>query len=125
VLVVDDEPSILLLLERVLVRLGYRVTAVGRATEALEAFRLNPHDFDLVLTDLNMPGLDGIALAGEVHRVRPETPIVLMTGIGLDISQVGLAAAHGVRDTLDKPLQVADLGAAIRRALDGGIAEGS
>ncbi len=117
ILVVDDEAAILRLLQRTLSHLGYLVTAFPRGSEAVAEFRKHPDAFDLVLTDLTMPELDGMQLAQQLHALRPDVPILLMSGIGADSSSADLAAV-GVRGTLDKPLTVAALGAAIRRALE-------
>jgi len=117
ILVVDDEAPILRLLQRALSQLGYLVTAFPRASEAIAEFRKRPDAFDLVLTDLTMPELDGMQLAQQLHTLRPDLPILLMSGIGADSSSAALAAV-GVRGTLAKPLTVATLGAAIRRALE-------
>jgi len=116
-LVIDDEAAILRLLQRALSSLGYRVTAFARGREALDDFRKHPDDFDLVLTDLTMPELDGMQVAQQLHALRPDLPILLMSGIGADGRAAALSAA-GVRGTLEKPLTVATLGAAIRRVLE-------
>jgi|GEM_PF-1522940 len=116
-LVIDDEGAIVRLLQRALSRLGYRVTTFERGSEAIEAFKRSPDDFDLVLTDFTMPDLDGLRVAQALHALRPDMPILLMSGNGADHTSAALVAA-GVRGTIDKPLTVAALGATIRRALD-------
>jgi CheY-like chemotaxis protein len=98
------------------------VTTFQRGREAIEAFRLGPHDFDVVLTDLTMPELDGLKVAEQLHAIRSDIPILLASGIGVDRTPAALAA-HGIRETLGKPFNAAAIGAAIRRALDGKAAE--
>lgn len=122
-LIIDDEAAIVRLLQRALSRLGYRVTTFERGSEAVEAFRQSPNEFDLVLTDFTMPNLDGLQVARALHALRPDVPILLMSGNGADHTSATLVAA-GVRGTIDKPLTVAALGEAIRRALDATLATG-
>lgn len=78
ILVADDEESLRHFLTRALEARGHTVTAVGAGTEALAALERAP--FDLLLSDVVMPELDGIALALKVSRDYPELPIVMMTG---------------------------------------------
>ena len=79
-LVVDDEPVIARVVSEQLRRLGYQVTAVTDPEEALELVAEDPDDFDLLLTDLQMPRMDGVELAARVGRLRPQLPVVLSTG---------------------------------------------
>ena len=72
-------------------------------TAALAAFQADPRRFDLVLTDEVMPELTGTELAAALHRIRPELPIVLMTGYVGPVEPRALAAA-GIREVLKKPL---------------------
>ena len=62
-------------------RLGYVVTSVNDPEEALELVAEDPEDFDLLLTDLQMPRMDGVELAARVARLRPQLPVVLSTGL--------------------------------------------
>jgi CheY-like chemotaxis protein len=101
VLLVDDEKSLVLLGEEMLAALGYEPVGYDSSTAALAAFRADPRRFDLVLTDEVMPGMTGSELAQAVHRLRPELPIVLMTGHAKP--QVDRARA-GIREVIRKPL---------------------
>lgn len=96
--------------------LGYRVTGVVGGPEALEVFGQSPEDFDLIITDLDMPGISGIRLAEAVTGIRPEMPIILCTGFsdGLDQEQ---GKSLGIREVLMKPLAIEDLALAARAAL--------
>ena len=78
VLVADDEPSVRQFVERALNYAGYAVTSVPDGNAALEAFAKRP--YDLLLTDIVMPDLDGIALSLKVAKDYPKTKILMMTG---------------------------------------------
>jgi DNA-binding NtrC family response regulator len=78
VLVVDDEESIRALLLEILSGMDYEAVAFGNSGEALNHFR--KESFDLVLTDLEMPGMDGLTLARYIKNRSPETPVILVTG---------------------------------------------
>ena len=80
VLYLDDEEPLVFLASRVLKRLGYRVSGYTRPEEALAAVRADPGQFDLVVTDLNMPRISGLEVAGELLRLRPALPVVLASG---------------------------------------------
>lgn len=78
ILVADDEPSVREFVERALSYAGFSVTAVGDGNAALQA--LSNRTYDLLLTDIVMPDLDGIALALKVSKDHPKTKIVMMSG---------------------------------------------
>jgi PAS domain S-box-containing protein len=81
ILFVDDEKDIADFGEAVLIREGHTVTAIGDSREALALFRKDPDAFDLLITDLTMPHLPGLQLATEVTSIRPELPVILITGV--------------------------------------------
>lgn len=117
ILVVDDEISIALIVNEILERLGYAVTPAYSGTEALEAFHGNPNDFDLVITDLDMPGMNGLAFAEKIWDIRPGIPIILCTGFG-DMITEETAETLGFRKLMMKPILPKDLTLAIREVLD-------
>ncbi len=117
VLLVDDEPQVAAILKRILEFLGYRVTALNHSLETLKLFRTCPRDFDLVITDLTMPHLTGNVLAGELLKIRPDLPIILMTGFNETIS-AEKAKELGLRDYLMKPVSAHTLAQAVRKALN-------
>jgi signal transduction histidine kinase len=80
VLVVDDEPMLVSIASRLLTRDGYRVSAFTDAAEALGVLRASPRDFDLVITDFNMPRMSGLEMAQAVRLIRPDVPIILSSG---------------------------------------------
>ncbi|MGZ6140721.1 MAG: ATP-binding protein [Myxococcaceae bacterium] len=115
-LVVDDEPVIARVVSEQLRRLGYHVTAVNDPEEALEVLAEDPDEFDLLLTDLQMPRMDGVELAARVGRLRPELPVVLSTGNRWSVSPA-TAKAAGIREIVDKPFRLEELAHAVRTAL--------
>ena len=116
-LVVDDEPVIMRVVSEQLRRLGYRVTAVTDPEEALELLADDPDEYDLLLTDLQMPRMDGVELAARVGRLRPELPIILSTGNRWSVP-ASTARAAGVREIVDKPFRLEELAQALRKVLE-------
>jgi DNA-binding NtrC family response regulator len=114
-IVIDDEPAVLVLTARVLAMTGARIHAYSRAEAALEALE-RMGGSDLVLSDVTMPGgMDGHALAADIGRRWPEIPVVLMSG-----DPASLEASPGrpnVREVLPKPFTAAVLLETVRRVL--------
>ncbi len=117
ILFVDDEEVLCMAGHEILEHLGYRVAVRSSPIEALEAFRERPERFDLVITDMTMPSMTGIDLAGEIMRIRPNLPIILCTGFS-ERSIQSKAMAIGIQEVIMKPTDVRCLAEAIRRALD-------
>jgi PAS domain S-box-containing protein len=116
VLVVDNERSLVALAEEILAELGYEPVGFSSSVAALRAFRESPLRFDIVLTDESMPELTGTALAGEIALLRPDLPIVLMSGFaGAQLQE--RARALGIRELLRKPLQRKDIAECLGRVL--------
>jgi len=80
ILYLDDEEALVFLAKRTLERLGYRISGFTQVADALHAFRENPGGFDLVITDLNMPGTSGLRVADEFLKLRPGVPVALCSG---------------------------------------------
>ncbi len=114
ILLVDDEPELCRTLETALTRRGYRV-AWESSAEAAEA-RLRERDFDAVVTDLQMPGIGGIALCRKVLEARPGVPVVVMTAFG-SLETAIEAIRAGAYDFLLKPFDVEFLVIALERAV--------
>ena len=93
----------MLLGEEMLAALGYEPVGFDSSSAALAAFRADPKRFDLVLTDEVMPEITGTELAGAFHQVRPDLPIILMTGNDRPVQPERLHSA-GIREVLSKPL---------------------
>jgi PAS domain S-box-containing protein len=119
VMIVDDEPMLVALAEEMLAELGYEPVGFDSSQAALQAFRAEPLRFELVLTDEAMPDLVGIELAREIRRLRPDVPIILMSGHG-GVPLANRAAGIGVNEVLHKPLQRGDLAEAFARSLRSG-----
>jgi PAS domain S-box-containing protein len=117
VLFVDDEPSLTQVAGRMLERLGYRVEAMLSPTEALARFRADPAAFDLVISDLTMPGLTGAQLARELRHVRANVPVILSTGY-LDRLDDEWLQSLPAGELLIKPYTAEALASAVRRALE-------
>jgi len=113
-LVVDDEPQMLIAINETLRRQGYRVTTAGSGMEAL--LRLKERYFQLVLTDLRMPEVSGLDLLKKVKTLSPQTPVVLLTAYGTIQNAVD-AMRQGAFDYLLKPFSSESLEAVVRRAL--------
>jgi len=104
--------------KQMLERAGYKVTAINSSLEALEMFRKNTQEFDLVITDQTMPKMTGFELAVRILEQRPELPIILCTGYSSIISEEQARAA-GIKDFMLKPFTLSDISARIRLLLDG------
>ena len=117
ILLVDDEKMIARMLDELLSQRGFKVTSFSDSREALETFRESPRSFDLVITDQIMPGLTGAQLSTEVLKVRPDTPIILISGFS-DQQVVTESMQAGIREYLMKPIEAGELCRAIRRAID-------
>ncbi len=118
ILFVDDEVAIGKIAKRILEQLGYRVTVETNSTTALERFAAAPDRFDLLITDMTMPGMAGDVLATEVMAIRPELPVILCTGYSKRMTK-DLAVQLGVKGLAYKPIMSAELARMVRRALDG------
>ena len=99
----------MILVTRMLERLGDRVTGYIDAARALQKFQSNPRDFDAVVTDLSMPGMSGFDLAAEVLATRADTPIVMTSGYVRPEDQER-ALRMGLRDLILKPDTIEQLG---------------
>ena len=113
VLVVDDDVRILALTEEMLRVAGYRVLKTNVASEAVLIFERNAAEIDVVLSDVQMPGLTGPELACRLRQRNPDLPIVFMTGCSEDCAPP---------DALQKPFKMADLWSKISDALNGELA---
>jgi DNA-binding NtrC family response regulator len=102
VLVIDDDPVVAKSFDRVLSsEKGYIVITASNGPEALE--KLRSERFDMVYTDIKMPGMDGLEVAERVKAKQPWTPVVIITGYGTVANEVRASAA-GVSSFLHKPL---------------------
>jgi PAS domain S-box-containing protein len=116
ILMVDDEPEVMTPSKRILEKLGYKVTALTNPHEALELIEANPNEFQLLLSDLNMPAMSGLQLIAIVRKIHSDLPIILISGFITDELR-----DQSARDTalhlIDKPVKAVELTNAIRLAL--------
>jgi PAS domain S-box-containing protein len=117
ILVVDDEPAIAQVVGDLLAKLGYRITRFTSSREALDAFREDPGQFDLVVTDQTMPRPTGFDLAREMILTRPGMPVILCTGFS-DLVDDEACHEAGIGAFLTKPVNASRMAAAVRRLLD-------
>jgi excisionase family DNA binding protein len=106
ILVVDDESSIRELLEKTLAMYDYDVDTAPDGRTALERMRLNP--YDLLITDLKMPGMDGLTVIREAKRYKADLPVLVITGYSNESSAIE-AANLGVSGYLTKPFRVSQV----------------
>ena len=116
ILLVDDEEVLVEMAHEMLQELGYRVVAVKSSSLALELFLAQPEAFDLIITDMTMPGMTGAEIAEKMLAVRPRVPIILCTGFSELITEER-AKQLGIREFLMKPYSLSDLSRTLERVL--------
>jgi signal transduction histidine kinase len=116
ILLVDDDPALLRALPHTLSLriIGVQVDTSDSAQGALEL--IQEHDYDVIISDIKMPGMDGLALLAKIQELRPDTPTLLITGHGEQ--QLAIQALRGgAYDYIQKPLERDDLVASLQRAI--------
>jgi len=116
ILIVDDEESVANVIKRMLERLGYSVEIKTSSINALKAFRKNPEKYDLVITDLTMPSMNGLQLARRLNEKRAGIPVILITGYGEEVT-AQMQKEHGIREILGKPIVLVELATTIRKVV--------
>ena len=114
ILLADDEQPIRRAIAAMLTNLGYEVEVAESGTEAWERFQRS--DFDLVLTDIRMGGMDGLELVGRVRTIKPEVPTILVTAFGT-VDQAVEAMRRGADDFVTKPISPEELRERVAKAL--------
>jgi len=114
IMYVDDEEALVLVMTRLLKRLGYRSTGYSDADDALQAFRTNPQEFDAVITDMAMPKMSGARLAEELRAVRPGVPVAIASGY--EGPEMEAAGRTGIT-RIAKPMSMESLSQALRTLL--------
>ena len=118
VMYVDDDEALVFLVQRLLRRRGYRVSGFTDPHEATAALRAQPHEYDLLVTDYNMPGFCGVDLVREARLIRPDLPVALASGyVTAEIEQAALA--EGARALIHKPNDVEELCATVHQLVHG------
>ncbi len=115
VLLVDDDDSLRRVVEYQLADAGFEVRAVDSAERALEALREQP--FEVVVTDVLMPGMDGIALLDRIRILHPDTAVVVITAHG-DVATAVRAMQLGALDFVEKPFTIERLKVTLRKAIE-------
>src|SRR5262245_29536712 len=106
ILLIEDDPAIVVTLRRLLSEEGHHVEIETRGDAGLE--RARSEDFDVVITDMKLPGLNGLNLVRELHTALPRLPIILITAHGTTETAIE-ATKSGAYDYLVKPFEVPEL----------------
>jgi PAS domain S-box-containing protein len=117
ILLVDDEPLLVDIIKRILVRLGYIVDSYTDSRKALDWFSTHAGDIDLIVTDMTMPHLTGVELAKKILESSPQMPIILCTGYS-ELIDEEQAKVIGIRKFLPKPVDSKLLAEVVRAVLD-------
>ena len=114
--VVDDEPALGEVLRRMINRQGYEATVFTHPEAAWTEIQNNPDAFDVLISDLTMPGMTGLDLAGKVLGLRPGLPIIIITGSSSALTKAEIQAT-GIRDLVSKPLSYEAFAQVLRQVL--------
>ncbi|MBU1171258.1 MAG: PAS domain-containing protein [Proteobacteria bacterium] len=117
-MLVDDDPTILAMEKKMLLRLGYQVSDFSESLKALEAFKADPHKYHLIITDFTMPNVTGETLARQVMDIRSDALLILLTGFSGKINSEN-ARKIGIKAYIMKPVVLHELALTVRRVLDG------
>ena len=117
VLFVDDDQPIVRLMTHVFNEIGCQAKICTNATEALELFSQDPGSFDLVLTDQSMPNTSGIELARNILAIRPDIPVLLLSGHSNLINRKEEINQAGITDIVTKPITITELTQTLSRFL--------
>jgi PAS domain S-box-containing protein len=117
ILFVDDEISIIKMVQRMFERLGYKVETATTPQEALDRFSLNPDHFDLVITDMTMPQMTGVKLSEKLMDIREDIPIIICTGHSTLVDEEK-AKSLGLAAYVMKPIDMQETAQTIRKVLD-------
>ncbi len=107
VLYVEDEQIVSKVTKQILEYLGFEVDVSMQSRGAISLLEKQPEDYDLIITDMNMPDMNGIELSKRLRAVRPDIPIILCTGSGTSIDEEAIEAL-GIR-ILPKPFMITDV----------------
>ena len=121
ILVIDDEELIQALFKESLEELGHRVVTARNGSEGLELVK--QRDFDLVFLDLKMPGMDGAEVFRQIKTIKPNLPVVIITGYP-DSDMMARALANGPFGVMNKPFSESDILAAVNSFIQAGKATG-
>jgi PAS domain S-box-containing protein len=117
ILLIDDEPDIINIGQAMLNKLGYQVGCNNDPLKALEEFSNNPMDYDLVITDMAMPGITGDKLSVEICKIRPDIPIIISTG-NIEFLNQWKDGSNIIKNILMKPITLDKLANIVRKTID-------
>jgi signal transduction histidine kinase/ActR/RegA family two-component response regulator len=117
ILFVDDEPEITFMGKKMLENLGYKVSISSDSISALDEFKSNPDKYSLLVTDQNMPNIQGTELASKMKAIRPDLKVIIITGYSDNLSEEVLAE-NGISEVILKPMILDDFSKVIRHVLD-------
>jgi DNA-binding NtrC family response regulator len=123
ILIIDDDPGMLRVMEKVFRREGCDVTSATWAREGFERLAESPTPFDLVITDLRMPSASGMTILQAVRIAYPQVPVIIITAYGAADLDADWWKDQGAAAYLEKPIDAAHLMAAVKRAMDPGHLE--
>ncbi|MBC2713755.1 MAG: response regulator [Desulfobacteraceae bacterium] len=119
ILFVDDEIALARLGKQMLEHYGYSVTISVNPLKALDQFRQDPNQFDMVITDLTMPNMSGNKLVAELMKIRSDIPVIVCSGHS-DLIDSDITDQTGIKAFLAKPIRMIDLNNKVREVFDGG-----
>lgn len=117
ILYIENDDFVNDVVDKMLHRLGYDVLVTRWSSEAIRLMQARPDLFDLVITDLKMPVMNGLELSGILHEIRPDIPIILTTGQTDFVVDLNMEAV-GIRAVLPKPFGVDKLSGVIKSILE-------
>ena len=115
ILLVDDEPSVLKILSKILTVAGHNTTTVGRGDTAID--KLSETDFDLMVSDVRMSPVDGIAVLAAASRLKPDMPVIMLTAYSCDDTRQK-AMKLGAYAYMMKPFRMKEVIDTVEKALD-------
>jgi PAS domain S-box-containing protein len=116
ILLVDDRKNVSNILNQILSQLGYRVIITNSSLNALEIFQQHPEKFDLVITDMIMPEMNGLELSKKLRKIDSHLPILMISGHGYNVSRKKLKEA-GINQLIHKPILTHELAKSVHKVL--------
>jgi CheY-like chemotaxis protein len=108
ILYIEDEQIVINVTKQILEHLGFEVDILMQSQQAISLLKTQSKDYDLIITDMNMPDMNGIELSKILLEIRPDIPIILCTGSGNSIDEEEIRAL-GIKGILPKPFMIEDI----------------
>ncbi|MCK4578221.1 MAG: response regulator, partial [Candidatus Marinimicrobia bacterium] len=109
ILIIDDEESIRLMMKEILSNYDYKVLTADNGLEALNIVRENKDKIDTIISDMLMPGMDGVTTIKEIRKINKDVPIIVMSGLSADTPTMDKRLARNIQASLAKPFSAPDL----------------